>query len=523
MSALVSLPKVVVELDGTPLTSEGAPTLGEVRVQQRLSLPTLCELTFVDPDRRFIERAPSLPGVSLHVGVERAAPALFGGQVTTVEFEHGPAGGTVLRVRAYDLLHQLRKRQPVRRHTRVTLKNLATELTADLGLEIDAAESGPEWDTLVQFRQSDLGLMTEVAERAGLYFTLRGETLHLITLEGIGAGVPLTLGQSLLEVRVKVNGEAACRSVETLGWDPWLAATRRGAASGARLGRRISAEVPPPRLGATGARTLADATVQSDVQASALAQAELDRRMASEVSLWGMAEGNPELRPGAPIEVEGLAPSLEGRYVLSSVNHTVDRRRGFLSEIETAPPPPRAYTRAALSTIGVVTRVDDPQSLGRVRVSFPSYQDIESDWLEVLTPGAGSKKGLVSLPDVGDRVLLLTSGDDPGQAVVLGGLYGQDGPPDAGVDGGAVKRYTFVTPGGQRVQLDDDKHRVRVQSSSGHFLELSPGRARLVASGGSYVELADKAVRIHAAGDLEIEAPGKAVTIRGQSIDFRRE
>ncbi len=522
MSALVSLPKIVVEVDGAPLNPEAARALGEVRVQERLSLPTLCELTFVDPDRRYVERASSFPGASLHIGIERAGQALFDGQVTAVEFEHGPAGGMVLRMRAYDLLHQLRKRQPVRRHTRVTLKTLASELTADLGLAIDAAESGPEWDTLVQFRQSDLDLMTEVATRAGLYFTLRGKTLHLITLEGIGAEVPLKLGQSLLEVRVKVTGEAACRSVETLGWDPWLAEARRGAAGGARLGRRINAEVLPTGLGASGALTLTDVTVQTDTQASALSQSELDRRMAGEVSLWGVAEGNPALCPGALIQVEGLAPSLEGRYVLTSVSHTVDRRRGFLSEIDTAPTQPSMHTRAATSTIGVVTRVDDPENLGRVRVSFPSYQDIESDWLEVLTPGAGSKKGLVILPDVGDRVLLLASGDDPGQAVVLGGLYGKEGPPDAGVDGGAVKRYTFVTSGGQRVQLDDDKRRVRIQSSSGHSLELTPGRARLVASSGSYVELADQMVRIHAAADLVIEAPGKSVTIRGQSIDFQR-
>jgi uncharacterized protein involved in type VI secretion and phage assembly len=170
----------------------------------------------------------------------------------------------------------------------------------------------------------------------------------------------------------------------------------------------------------------------------------------------------------------------------------------------------------------LVTRVDDPESLGRVRVSFPNFEDVESNWLEVLIPGAGSKKGLVALPDVGDRVLLLTAADDPGQAIVLGGLFGEEGPPDAGVEGGAVKRYTFVTPGGQRLQLDDAKRRARVQSSSGHYLELTPGGARLVASSGSYVELADKTVRIHAEADLEIEAPGKAVTIRGQSIDFQR-
>jgi phage protein D/phage baseplate assembly protein gpV len=522
MSALASLPKLAVDLGGSPLAPEEARALGEVRVQQRLSLPTLCELTFVDPDPRFAERASSLPGMSLHLAIERTTPVVFDGQVTAAELQHGPAGGTLVRLRAYDLLHRLRKRQPVRRHTRVTLKDLASELTADLGIEIEAAESGPEWDTLMQFRQSDLDLMIEVAERAGLYFTLRDETLHLLTLEGIGAALPLAMGRTLLEARVQVSGEPACRSVEALGWDPWLAEARRGAAGGTRVGRRVAAEAPPERLGAKGARTLADVTVQSDSQASALAQAELDRRTAGEVALWGMAEGDPRLRPGTPIDVQGLTRALDGRYVLTSVNHTVDRERGFLSEIETAAPQPRVRSRAAVSTIGMVTRVDDPERLGRVRVSLPGYQDVESDWLEVLTPGAGDKKGLVSLPDVGDRVLLLVGAEDPGQAVVLGGLYGKQGPPDAGVEGGAVKRYTFTTPGGQRIQLDDDKGRVRVDNSGGHRLELSPGRARLLASSGSYVELAGGTVRIHAAADLEIEAPGRAVTIRGQSIDFQR-
>jgi len=522
MSGFVGLPKLILDLDGAPLLPESARALAEMRVQQRLSLPTLCELTFVDPERVLIDRAPSLAGASLQVSVDPGTRALFAGQVTTVEFEHDPAGGTVLRVRAYDLLHQLRKRQPVRRHTRVNLKTLAGDLTADLGLAIDAADAGPEWDTLIQFRQSDLDLMTELAGRAGLYFTLRGETLHLLTLEGIGEAIPLQLGVSLLEARVKFSGEGACRSVDTLGWDPWLAEARQGASSGPRSGRRIAAELAMSRLGGSGDRTLTDARVQSEAQASALSQAELDRRAASEVSLWGIAEGNPGLCPGALIEVDGISPALSGRYVLTSVNHTLDRRRGFLSEIETAPPEPLAHGGASLSTIGVVTGVDDPEGLGRIRVRFPTYHDVESDWLEVLSPGAGNNKGLVSLPDVGDRVLLLTSAEDPGQAVVLGGLYGKAGPPDAGVDAGAVKRYTFVTPGGQRVRLDDDKRRVQVQSSSGHLLELAPGRARLVARGGSYLELADKTARLHAATDLEIEAPGHAVTIRGQSIDFQR-
>jgi hypothetical protein len=79
------------------------------------------------------------------------------------------------------------------------------------------------------------------------------------------------------------------------------------------------------------------------------------------------------------------------------------------------------------------------------------------------------------------------------------------GPPDSGVEEGAVRRYTLLTRGGHRVQLDDAQQVIRLQDSTGSYVELSPEKVHLCA-----------------AVDLEIEAPGQSVTIRGQSIDFER-
>jgi phage baseplate assembly protein gpV len=124
----------------------------------------------------------------------------------------------------------------------------------------------------------------------------------------------------------------------------------------------------------------------------------------------------------------------------------------------------------------------------------------------VLTPGAGSGKGLVTLPDVGDQVLLLFPQGDPATGLVLGGLYGVGAPPDTGMENGVVARYTLLTPGGQRVQLDDARKLLRVENSLGSYVELSPDQ-----------------VVLHAATDLLIEAPGQKIVIQGQAIDFRRK
>jgi phage baseplate assembly protein gpV len=272
------------------------------------------------------------------------------------------------------------------------------------------------------------------------------------------------------------------------------------------VGRRVAAGVRSAALDGSGERTLVGQTAADARHAEAAAQAELDRRAAYQVHLWGLAEGSTDLRPGRPVLIEGVDAQLAGRYVLTEVRHTVDARRGYVSELSTAPPSPlsRAAPTPAV-TLGRVTRVDDPQDLGRVRVALPAYGDTESEWLQTLIPGAGEGKGLVALPDVGDRVLVLLASGDPGQSVVLGGLYGTQGPPDSGVEGGAVRRYTLRTPGGQQVVLDDARRSVRLSDRTGNRVELSPSR-----------------LRVHAAVDLEIEAPGKAVTIRGETIDFER-
>jgi phage baseplate assembly protein gpV len=408
-------------------------------------------------------------------------------------------------VRGYDKLHRLRQRQPLRVHVEMTALDLARELTADLGVAVEAASPGPLWNRLYQHRQSDLELLREACERCGLFFTLRGDALHLLSLEGTGEPLPLEIGRSLVEAHIESNADPACRTVQVAGWDPLRIEPRQGSAARPRSGRRVAAAVEPGQVGGSGERTLSGETAASDRQAEALAQAELDRRAAREVVFWGIAEGDPRLRPGARIEVEGVARPLAGRYVVTAATHTIDAASGFVSEISTAPPEPRERPRGTVAALGMITRVDDPEKLGRVRASLPAYGDLETDWMGVLSPGAGAGKGFVSLPDTGDRVLVLFAREDPGQGVVLGGLYGVGGPPDAGVEEGAVRRYTLLTPGGQRMRFDDHRRTIRLEDSGGSSLEMSP-----------------ELVRLRSAVDLEIEAPGRRVLIRGEKIDFER-
>jgi len=505
VSTTACLPHLGIQLDGETLEQDAITALEEVRIQQRLSQPTLCEVTFSLTRETTRELRNIAAGSQLSLTDPSHTHPLFDGEITAVEYAYGPAHEQTVRVRSYDKLHRLRKRQPVRVHVQVTPLNLARDMVADLGLAVKADSAGPEISRVFQFRQSDLDLLIETTRRFGLYLTLRGDVLHLIGLGGLGDDVELELGKNLFEAKVELNGDPACRSVLARGWDASRVESHEGRASHPGIGRKVEAEAPPDKFGIPGVRTLAGEVIQDDRHADAIAQAELDLRAAREVTLWAVAEGNPDLMPGTAVHISGIARQLAGRYVITSANHLVNRRTGYVSEISTAPPSLENKAPSTLAAWGTVTRVDDPEKLGRIRVSLPGVGNVESDWMGVVAAGAGSGKGFVVMPAVGDQVLVLFISGEASQGVVLGGLYGMHGPGDYGIDGTAVRRYTLGTPCGQKICLDDNGESIRLENKDGSFLEISPKKSVL-----------------HSVVDLEIEAPGRSVVIKGKTIDFRQ-
>lgn len=501
MKSVIALPQVLVEIDGSPLEEAAINELASVRVRQRLAAPAQCELTFHGPVETDLPKA----GNDLRVAVAGHDTRLFEGQVTAVEHVFGPDRDYSLVVRSYDALHRLRKRQQARAFVQMTVDSIASELAHDLGLDSQAAESGPVWQNVVQHNETDLELLVVLAARCGLYPVIRDGVLHLITLEGEGDSVELALGEELLEARVELNGEQAARSVSAAGWDPLRAEAHHAEASSPRTGRDVGAEVAPTDVGGTGEVGLFGEYASDEAHVAALAQAELDARAAGEITVWGVAEGDPRLQAGTPVVLSGLRDELDGRYVLTDVTHTVDGIRGYLTELSSAPPDVRRRRSAVAAALGEVTSVDDPDGRGRVRVSFPAHGDVESDWLGVVVPGAGGDRGIVALPDVGDRVLVAFAHEDPATGLVVGGLYGTGGPPDPGVADAAVRRFSMRTSGGQWITLDDEHQKLRLEDVTGSSVELSPDQ-----------------VTLHSAVDLTIEAPGRAVVVRAKTVDFEQ-
>ena len=269
----------------------------------------------------------------------------------------------------------------------------------------------------------------------------------------------------------------------------------------------ISARKFRLRISAAILNFFTDENITDESEAAALSQAELDWRISQETVLRGVADGDTQLQPGKPVEVAGIAEGFNGEYILTSVNHTIDAEKGFISEISTVLPKPRPRRKNSLATYGIVTAVNDPEKFGRVCVKLPNFNDVETDWMQVLSVGAGLGKGLLILPDIDDTVLVFFPRGELTQGIILGGLFGmiQREDWDWGVEENAVKRFRLQTSGNQKISFDDILQTLRMENSDGSFIEMSPEK-----------------VLLHASRDLEITAPGRAILIKSKTIDFEQ-
>ncbi|GIH02127.1 type IV secretion protein Rhs [Rhizocola hellebori] len=474
------IPNVEVRLNARPLEAR----VLALRVAARISQPTQAEVTLAGP-------ADGWPiGVPLRISIDDEM--LFDGEVTAMELMRGPGSESAWVLRGYDLLHRLRKRQQPRVFENITVADLARALVADCGLEVECDNAGSPIPRLVQHRQTDWELLSQTAARHGVYLILDGDKLCLTKLRPRGEAIELKLGDTLWQARIEANVDRSLGSVTAIGWHAEQAEVRKEKATAPRRDNL-------PEIAVDATQTLVDQPLANLAEA---AQAALDLSAARTVHLDGTARGNTALRPGRAVAVHGLADAVTGVHPLCSTIHTVTAE-GYQTWFSTQPPSVAAAPSGASVTLGRVESVADPHGAGRVQVSLPAYGEVDLGWLSVLCPGAGPGKGIVALPDAGDLVVVALPHENPAEAIVLGSLYGPATPPDAGVEGGAVRRWTLHSGAGQSIVIDDEHKLVRLSNADGSRLELAPDLVTLCAH-----------------TDMVIEAPGHHLTIRSAAVDF---
>jgi phage protein D len=437
-----------VRLDGQALDPAVTDQVLEVRVDQHLRLPDRASVRLADPRLELADGSAFTLGAQFEVLL--AAPgggspvSVFDGQVGALEPEFTEREA-ILAVRAYDRSQALHRTKRTETYQQMSYGDIARAVAGRSGLTTGTIESSGDAVPFVQqSNETDWELLWRLADEIGFEVRVTARELHFRRASGsvdTGSPVRLVWGEDLLEFRPRVTGMRQVESVTVRCWDPSrkqeIVATAEPQTGGTSIG--IARNDAASALGG-GSLIIADQPVSSQAQADALARGVADRIADGFVEADGTTVGDPRLRAGGRIEVDGVGSRFGGTYALSSVTHIVRSSRGYETRFTVSPGPARALgaaTRPAAGqpwrhtiVVGLVTNNQDPDELGRVRVSYPALgPDHEGWWARVAGAAAGGRRGLLMMPQAGDEVLLGFEHDDEERPVVLGSVWNGEGKP----------------------------------------------------------------------------------------------
>ena len=539
-----------IEIDGTPLADELIPLLEQVIVDDYLHMPDMFVLAFRDLERTVLSQAHLKIGSRVKVSATALGSprpeALITGEVTSIEAEYGLTGNRAI-VRGYDMSHRLNRGRRTETYRNVKDADIARTIAQRAGLPIDTIDdTGACFEHVSQANTSDWDFLSGRAREIGFEvgveegkFSFRKPTP---STEGPADGdfatqdpTQLVLGQELLEFTPRVTSSGQVKEVQVRGWDPMEKRVLVGSAQAAATSARLAAS-PGSLASVFGdpVHVTVDRPLGSQSALEAAAKAIAEGIASTFAEAEGTARGNPRLKAGAAVSVGVVADDFAGQYTLTQTRHVFDsngyrtrfvvsgRQERSLLGLTSAIGGASASAGSGASkpidgvVVALVTNVDDPQKLGRVKLKFPWLSNsYESDWARMVQLSAGPNSGAVFLPEVNDEVLVSFEFGDVRRPYVVGGLYnGQDKPRlgDGLVDNGKIRRRGIVSRRGHRFVLLDDA------SKSGIALITSDDKLKIALkeTGTEIHVFSDGTIRIESTRDISIKSQA-GISIEAQS------
>lgn len=159
---------------------------------------------------------------------------------------------------------------------------------------------------------------------------------------------------------------------------------------------------------------------------------------------------------------------------------------------------------------GMVSDVDDPQQMGRVKARVPEiYHDQESPWALPAAPFAGPRHGFVVIPEVNDGVWVEFEAGDPSRPIWSGGWWDASEMPSPG----DTKVRVLVTSAGHQLVLDDQNKVFDLLHCSGAEIKMTDSDLTLTI-GQSEIKMTGSDISLKN-GTTEIKLTGSDLTLTG--------
>ncbi len=476
-------------------------SLVEMQAIEAVSRPYHAELAVKGSANLDLER---MLGMGISVRIDQPGPE---GRYLHGHVERVSAGPVLGKTGRYDLLvvpalAELARCGRHRVFTQVRAPDLIAEILSAHAIAFDSrlSQEHAEHDMVVQYNESDLDFVSRLMDHEGIfyYFEHAADGHKLIMLDDPKSLVPWPdyETQSLLSASgqgegiVRLDPSAAARVTRVELDDVNPASPALDLASAAGVMRRGES---------CATRSYYPGSYDDPADGAARAAIRLNAERVGYVSASGTAAsrgiaaghrfalyGHPGLADGrqlVPIEtrthLQAGPPTAAGSKLVIADMHcelTATPADGPmpLPLVERRPDLRGPHTAVVAGPDGETVHVD---ALGRVQVRFPwQDEDDPAPWVRVSQNWAGVGRGTLTIPRIGDEVLIEFEHGDARRPILVGALYNGDAPPPLSLpaDKSQTLMQTRSLGGGvaNRVRADD--------THGGELLALEAGRDHLL-------------------------------------------
>ena len=527
--------QIFLEVGGAKVSEEIMDDIISVEVDNSLHLPDMFTIFLRDEftgsgckwmDGNTFDLGKPVK-MSVDPGDEGEKDELLTGEITAIEPVFDPEGGATVLIRGYDKSHRLHRGRKIRSFLKQTDSQIVKTMAGECGLSADVETTRPSHEHVIQSNQTDMEFIQDRAWRNGYFaYVYRNKLIFRSKPVTNGTGPTLKWGENLREFQARLTTAEQVEKAVVHSWD-----TSRKEA--------ISAEVAYPSIkpgisgeghggraakkafGGGGAEIVIDHPVDTMDEAKAIAQSVINERCNSFLQAEGICDGNPAVRAGATVKIDGVGERFSGKHLLTRTVHRYDID-GYTTRFEISGY--RANTLGQLLSnnhkggkgygvvTGQVTNLNDPDNLGRVKVKYPGIaNDLESHWARLVSPMAGAERGFYFLPEINDEVLVAFEHGDINRPYIVGALWSsKDKPPlpnSEAVASGKVNKRIIKSRSGHTITIDDTDGAEKISIIDKTEKNLFE------------IDSKNNAISINSAADITIE--GKAnLTLKGKTVSI---
>ena len=333
-------PEVKLRINGKEISEAATSDLVSVNVLEDVNAAGMFTFTLLCWDNKemrviWIDDDQFKEGntVEIDMGYRDNMKTLFKGEITGLEPEFPNDQSPTLTVTGYDRRHRLMGKRRTRTFLKMKDSDIANQIAGDWSLTPEVEDTRVRLDYVLQHNQTDFEFLQERARRIGYEMVVTDSSLHFRPRRSDGSAV-LTLSRDveLLDFSARLTTMGQVEEVNVQGWnakDKKEVVAKSSIGDERQMGGSASGPAATRRAFSGTGGTAVDTPVLSQAEADQLVQGWFGEMALSYVEGYGTCIGEPALRAGTLVQIEGLGKRFSGSYYVTSTEHSYRPKVGY--------------------------------------------------------------------------------------------------------------------------------------------------------------------------------------------------